>query len=66
MLLRTVLLELPDAKSYYLRNIMHNYSDTVCSDILKYSTKAMSSDSVFLLSEKIFSRRLERLICVQP
>lgn len=35
---------------------MHNYSDAVCSEILKHLTKAMSADSVVLISEKIVSR----------
>jgi hypothetical protein len=45
------------AKAYYLRNVMHNYSDAVCSEILKQLTKAMSADSVVLIAEKIVSRR---------
>ena len=41
------------AKAYYLRNIMHDYSDDKCALILRQITKAMNQDSVILIDDMI-------------
>lgn len=41
------------AKAYYLRNIMHDWPDAKCVDILKQLRNAMSADSVILIDEMV-------------
>ena len=41
------------ARAYYMRNIMHDYPDDKCKDILHHTMSAMSEDSVILIDEMI-------------
>ncbi|KAI9728587.1 MAG: hypothetical protein M1834_007615 [Cirrosporium novae-zelandiae] len=41
------------AKAYYIRRIMHDYSDANCVLILKRLAEAMSADSVVLISDMV-------------
>ncbi len=41
------------ARAYYLRNIMHDYSDEKCVLILRQIMKAMDKDSVILIDDRI-------------
>lgn len=43
----------PGAKAYYLRNVLHDYPDTKCIDILNQIIPAMTKDSVVLIDEVV-------------
>ncbi|KIX02109.1 uncharacterized protein Z518_08048 [Rhinocladiella mackenziei CBS 650.93] len=45
------------AKAYFLRRVMHDYSDVGCIDILKNIVPAMAYDSVVLLADFCFAAR---------
>ncbi|MCJ1395327.1 hypothetical protein MMC18_008211 [Xylographa bjoerkii] len=45
------------AKAYYLRRVLHNWSDTKCIAILKPLAEAMSADSVLLVSDMVMPAR---------
>lgn len=51
-------LRLEGAKAYFLRWIMHDYSDPVCVDILKQIVPAMEPDSVVLLADLSFPSKI--------
>ena len=41
------------ARAYYMRNIMHDYPDEKCKEILRHTMDAMSKDSVILIDDMI-------------
>lgn len=41
------------AKAYYLRNIMHDWPDSKCVEILRHLRDAMAEDSVILIDENV-------------
>ncbi|KAI9681050.1 MAG: hypothetical protein M1822_007124 [Bathelium mastoideum] len=41
------------AKYYYLRNILHDYPDDRCVQILKHISKVMSAESIILINELV-------------
>ena len=43
---------LPDARAYYFRQIMHNYDDETCVQILKFHIPAMGPDSRIFIDDK--------------
>lgn len=47
------------AKAYYLRRIMHDYSDDSCVKILKHIHDAMADDSKLLISEMVLPSRVD-------
>ena len=44
-----------EIKIYYMRNILHDYSDEKCRIILKNTVVVMSSESVTLIDDMILS-----------
>lgn len=46
------------AKAYYLRRVLHDYSDKVCVQILQQIVPAMAPDSVILVSDYIVPARI--------
>lgn len=43
----------PGARAYYLRHVLHDYSDKVCAKILRQLVSVMAPDSVILVSDYI-------------
>jgi len=46
------------AKAYYMRLIVHDYSDAVAVDILKNVVSAMAPDSKLLIAEAVLPERV--------
>lgn len=47
------------AKAYYVRRIMHDYSDEHCVEILKHIRNAMAADSRVLISEMLLPKKVD-------
>lgn len=45
------------ARAYYLRNILHDWPDHKCLEILDNMKAGMTSDSVLLIDEMVLSER---------
>lgn len=41
------------ARAYYLRQVMHNWTDIKCAEILKAIVPAMTEDSLILIDEVV-------------
>lgn len=46
-------MKLTGAKAYYIRRVLHDYSDDDCIKILSHVKEAMASDSRLLIAEQI-------------
>jgi len=45
----------PDASIYYLRNVLHNYPDAKCVELLQRTLEAMGPSSVILIDEIVLA-----------
>lgn len=45
------------ARAYYMRNIMHDYPDAKCIQILQNTKAAMTAESVILIDEMVLSNQ---------
>ena len=45
------------ARAYYMRNVMHDYPDVKCKQILRLIMDAMDKDSVILIDEMILPNK---------
>ncbi|KAI1120532.1 putative sterigmatocystin 8-O-methyltransferase precursor [Nemania abortiva] len=45
------------ARTYYMRNILHDWPDEKCKEILENTKAGMTSDSVLLIDEMVLSER---------
>jgi hypothetical protein len=50
-----------NAKAYFLRRVLHDYSDKKCIELLKRTCDAMGDDSVVLISEMVLPRKVDEV-----